>query len=99
MKKANERRAVADAAAKRNFTLSMQRLIEGQCVREPSAIVSHARTVKLDARIAAKGVAADLTAALSAGKARSRAVAEIKSRANVGADVVCAIIPLVPTGV
>src|SRR2546426_3763607 len=58
----------------------MQRLIERQCVIEPTAIIGHARSVKLLARIAAKRVAADFSPAMSAGKVRSRAVAEIESR-------------------
>jgi len=99
VEKANEGRAVADIAVKPNFTVSMQRLIERQCVSEPSAIISHACSVKLQARITAKRVATDLTPALSAGKGRSGAIAEIESRTNVGTDVRVAIIPFVPTRV
>src|SRR5687768_152768 len=77
----------------------MQRLIEGQGFVEPGAIVSHAASVEFLARIAPKRVAADLTPALSAGKVRSRTIAEIESRTNVGAGVGPAVIPLVPTRV
>ena len=99
VEEANEGRAVADTAVKRNFALGMQRLIERQRLVEPIAIVGHATAVELHARIAAKRVAADLTPALSAGKVRARAVAEIESRTNVGADVGIAVIQLVPTRV
>src|SRR6266542_573084 len=99
MEKAYKGRTIADTAVKSNLTLSMQRLIERQCLIEPSAIVSHAPSVKLHARIATKRVAADLTPALSAGKVRSWAVAEIESRTNVRARVGSAVIPLVPTRV
>jgi hypothetical protein len=75
------------------------RLIERQGLVEPIAVIGHATAVKLLARIAAKRVAADLTPALSAGRIRSRAVAEIESWTNVGADVGSAVIPLVPTRV
>src|ERR1043165_3659518 len=99
MEKANERGAVADTADKPNFTLGVQRLIERQRIVEPIAIIGHARSVKLLARITAKRLAADLTRALSAGKGRSRAVAEIESWTHVAADVGIAVIPFVPTRV
>src|SRR5262245_29878124 len=99
MEKANESCAVAHTAVKPNFTLGMQWLIERQCFIEPRAIIGHAPSVKLQARIPAKRVAADLAPALSAGKVRSGAVAEIESRTNIGAGVSPAIIPLVPTRV
>ncbi len=98
MEKTNEGRAVADPATKSNFTLRMQRVIERQGVSDPGAIVGHARSVKLQPRIAAKRVAADLTAALSAGKVRSGAVDEVESRTNVGAGVSSNVIPLVQPG-
>src|SRR6185503_9297176 len=99
MEKANQGCAVADTAEKTNFTLSMQRLIERQCVIQAVAIVSHPRAVKFFARIAPKGVPPHLAPTLSPRKVRARAVSKIESRTNVRGDIGVTVIPLVPTRV
>src|SRR6185503_19094058 len=66
VEKTNQGRAVADSAAKGNFTLSVERLMQRQCFIEPGAIIGHAASVKFHTGIAAKRLAADFTPALSA---------------------------------